>query len=117
LEEINFHAPPNPPREGFLSCGRGGGCPRQDIWEVECYTCHKKGHFSHNCSQHVWNQSRSQGQETIVNDRSEADRSPPPKDNLQACAQHWLQSIAEEGGNVKDLIIQDLLGREDFPNA
>jgi len=60
-EEINFHAPPNPSRGGFLPHRRGGGHPQQDLREVECYICHKKGHFSCNCSQHMWNQSRSQG--------------------------------------------------------
>ncbi len=71
--------------------------------------CHKKGHFSCNCSQHVWNQPRSQGREAIVDDRSEADKSLPPQDNLQAHAQHWLQSVAEEGEDMKDLVLQDLL--------
>ncbi len=105
------------PQGGFLQRGRGGGCPQRDIREVECYTCHKKGNFSHNCPQHTWNQPQSQGREAIVDDRSEADKSPPPRENPQAHAQHWLRSIAEEGEDVKDLVLRDLLGREDFQNA
>ena len=77
-EDINYHAPPYTLRGGFMQRGRGGGRLCRDIREVECYTCHKKGHFSRNCSQHVWNQPRSQGQEAIANDRSEADKSLPP---------------------------------------
>ena len=109
--------PPNASREGFMQQGRGGGHPWKDIREVECYTCHKKGHFSRNCSQHAWNQPRSQGWEAIVDDRSEANKTPPPQENLQTHAQHWLQWVAEEEEDVKDLVLQDLLKKEDFPSA
>src|SRR6266702_7140230 len=69
------------PRGGYLQRGHGGGMTR-DLREVECYTCHKKGHLSCNCPQHTWNQSinsgrqrnwtpcLSQGREAIVDDRS-----------------------------------------------
>ncbi len=60
-EEINYHTPLYMPHGGFMQRGRGRGHPHQDIREVECYTCHKKGHFSRNCLQHTWNQPRSQG--------------------------------------------------------
>ncbi len=46
------------PREGFLQRGRGGRGQR-DLCEVECYTCHKKGHLSRNCPQHTWNRSNN----------------------------------------------------------
>ncbi len=42
------------PRGGYMQRGRGGGNVR-DLREVECYTCHKKGHLSRNCPQHTWN--------------------------------------------------------------
>ncbi len=47
------------PRGGFMQRGRGGGRSR-DLREVECYTCHKKGHLSRNCPQHMWNQPNNQ---------------------------------------------------------
>ncbi len=42
------------PRGGYMQRGRGGGRMR-DLREVECYTCHRKGHLSRNCPQHTWN--------------------------------------------------------------
>ncbi len=47
------------PRGGFLQRGRGGGRQR-DLREVECYTCHQKGHLSCNCPQHTWNRTNNQ---------------------------------------------------------
>jgi len=29
----------------------------------------------------------------------------------------WLRSIADEGGEVQELVIRDLIGKEDFSNA
>src|SRR6266702_2724580 len=46
------------PRGKFLQRGRGGRRQR-DLWEVECYTCHNKGHLSCNCLQHMWNKSNN----------------------------------------------------------
>ncbi len=59
-KEINFNAPPYVPQGGFLQRGgqtQGSGHPRRDVSKVECYTCHQKGHFSHNCPQQTWNTS------------------------------------------------------------
>ncbi len=73
------------PWGGYMQRGRGGGRVR-DIREVECYTCHKKGHLSHNCPQHTWNKPNescnwtprsSQGHEAIVDDRSVYDEEQP----------------------------------------
>ena len=75
------------PRGGYMQRGRGGGRTR-DLREVECYTCHKKGHLSRNCPQHMWNKSNnssqrnwtphlSQGREAIVDDRSVYDEEQP----------------------------------------
>ena len=41
------------PQGGAMGVRRGG---RTDFREVTCYTCGKKGHISHQCQQHVWNQ-------------------------------------------------------------
>ncbi len=69
------------PQGGFLQRGRGGGRQR-DLCEVECYTCHKKGHLSCNCPQHTWNRTNnqqnwtprsSQGWDAVVDDRSTCD--------------------------------------------
>ncbi len=49
------------PRGGYMQRGRRGGRMR-DLCEVECYTCHKKGHLSHNCPQHTWNRPNNNGQ-------------------------------------------------------
>ncbi|SRR6266702_795180 len=48
------------PRGGYMQRGRGGG--RRDLHEVECYTCHKKGHLSCNCPQHMWNKPNNGSQ-------------------------------------------------------
>src|SRR6266702_3376917 len=61
-EEINpaaMHRGGYIPHRGFLQRGRGGGRLR-DLCEVECYTCHKKGHLSRNHPQHTWNQTNNQ---------------------------------------------------------
>jgi len=57
------------PHGGFLQGrGQGPGHPRKNLNEVECYTCHQKGHFSHNCPQHTWNKNQNQGREAVVDD-------------------------------------------------
>ncbi len=117
------------PRGGFMR-GRGGGKMR-DIREVECYTCHKKGHFSRNCPQHTWNQQprrnnwnaqSSQEREAIVDDRSVIDEEPTiragnARKTSQQSADAWLRGVANEEEEVQDLVMRDLLGREDFQSA
>ncbi len=49
------------PQGGYMQRGQGGGRTR-DLREVECYTCHKKGHLSHDCPQHTWNRSNDSDQ-------------------------------------------------------
>ncbi len=95
------------PRGGFMQ--RQGGGRQRDLREVECYTCHKKGHLSRNCPQHTWNNRRndqsswtprpSQGREAIVDDRSVVD-----EEVITACTQTphqqadaWLRGIATAG--------------------
>ena len=112
------------PRGGFMQQGRGGGRAR-DLCEVECYTCHKKGHLSRQCPQHVWNKPNNwaprptQGREAIVDDRSVVEEDTCENHNAtpQQTANAWLRSVANEGEEVRDLVMRDLLGREDFPSA
>jgi len=122
------------PRGGYLQRGRGGR-PTRDLREVECYTCHKKGHLSRNCPQHTWNQSRgerqrnwtprpSQGREAVVDDRStyEGEEGQPivarsSTQTPQQQADLWLRGVATAGEDVQELVIRDLVGREGFQNA
>ena len=114
------------PRGGFMQ--RQGGRQR-DLREVECYTCHKKGHLSRNCPQHTWNTRRnngsnwtprpSQGREAIVDDRSVIDeevittRTQTPQQQADA----WLRGMATAGEDVQELVLQDLVGKEGFQSA
>src|SRR6266702_185177 len=118
------------PRGGYLQRGRGGGNTR-DLHEVECYTCHKKGHLSRNCLQHTWNKSNqprnwtphpSQGCEAIVDDRSVCDEEQPSiaqssTQTPQQQAASWLRGVATAGEDVQELVMRDLVGREGFQHA
>ena len=120
------------PQGGYMKRGRGGGRMR-DLHEVECYTCHKKGHLSHNCPQHMWNKSNnsnqrnwtprpSQGREVVVDDRSVYDEEQPTivQSNTQTPQQQadsWLRGVAMAGEDVQELVMRDLVGREGFQNA
>jgi hypothetical protein len=48
----------------------------------------------------------------VVDDRSVADDRTP-----QQRATDWLTSVADEHDNVKDIVMQELWGKEDFQNA
>ncbi len=117
-EEINFNAPPNSPRGGR---GGGQGHPRRDLSEVECYMCHQKGHLSHNCLQHIWNKGKSWGREAIINDQSvineEVMIAQGSTHTLQQQADAWLRSMANEGEDMQELVMRDLVGKEDFQGA
>jgi hypothetical protein len=97
---------------------------------LTCFFCGKPGHFAWDCRQKQNNQGPSgpprntQGpmrarqirQEEsnirVVNDRSVADDRTP-----QQCANDWLTSVADEHDDVKDIVMQELWGKEDFQNA
>jgi hypothetical protein len=48
----------------------------------------------------------------VVNDRSVADNRTP-----QQQATDWLSGVADENDDVKDIVMQELWGKEDFQNA
>ncbi len=118
------------PRGGYMQRGRGGGRMR-DLREVECYTCHQKGHLSRNCPQHTWNKPKesrnwtprpSQGREAIVDDRSVCKEEQPSiarssTQTPQQQADSWLRGVATAGEDVQELVMRDLVGREGFQNA
>jgi len=119
------------PRGGFMQGNRGGGRQR-DLREVECYTCHKKGHLSRNCPQHTWNRPnntqrnwtlrQTQGREAIVDDRSiaEEEEVATARANAQTPQQQaneWLRGMATTGEDVQELVMRDLVGREGFQGA
>jgi hypothetical protein len=49
---------------------------------------------------------------SIVDDRSVVNERDP-----QQRATDWLSGVANEQNNIKDIVMQELMGREDFQNA
>ncbi len=132
-EEMNLATMPRGgyiPHGGYMQRGRGGGRTR-DLREVECYTCHKKGHLSRNCPQHTWNRPNnhqnwtprpSQGCDAMVDDRSvyEEEQITVARSSTQTPQQQadtLLRGMATAREDVQELVLRDLVGREDFQHA
>jgi hypothetical protein len=115
---------------------REGGYPRGPVQRdgqrkvLTCFFCGKPGHFARDCRQKHNNQGPSgpprniqaptrtrqirqeESNIRVVDDRSVADDRTP-----QQRATDWLTSVADEHDDVKDIVMQELWGKEDFQNA
>jgi hypothetical protein len=122
---------------------REGGIPRGPVQKdgqrkvLTCFFCGKPGHFVRDCQQKRYgNQGplrNNQGPirnniapahtrqthpetggtiQSIVDDRSIVNERDP-----QQQATDWLSGVANEHDDVKDIVMQELMGREDFQNA
>ena len=90
--------PPYSPRQGYFEKRSNG------MHKVKCYNCDLIGHFARDCRK----PRRANSSNTRTSTTEER-----PKEKAQA----WLRAVAEEDEEVKDMILQELMGDEDFQDA
>jgi hypothetical protein len=100
IDNHNKNYPPRAPREGFLQRTREF---KRGPVQVQCYNCQKIGHFSRDCRQ-------PRRQRNTQTRGAEAEQTKEEK------AAAWLRGVASEGDEVKDLVLQQLMG-QDFGDA
>ena len=99
--------PPFAPREGYIR--RQGD--QRDMRGVQCFNCQKFGHFARNCFQKRKPPTLGEGSKARVADVD------PKGPTAEECTNDWLKGIGKESDEVKDLVLQTMWKREDFPHA
>ena len=93
---------------------------QNDIREVICFNCDKKGHIACNCPQKQQRPRRqwqlhpgpSRNHQTEVTENHEQVRAVCDDRTPEQRAQDWLSNIVNEQDDVKELVMQQVLGGE-----
>jgi hypothetical protein len=117
---------------GNHSGSREGGIPRGPVQKdgsrkvLTCFFCGKPGHFAQDCRQKQYgNQGpprtypgQPHGNQPVIRARQTPEEGGVAEDKTpQQWATGWLSGVTNEEDDVKDIIMQELMGREDFQNA
>ena len=78
---------------------------------VQCFNCQKFGHFTRNCFQKRKPPTQGEGSKARVADVD------PKGPTAEERANDWLKGVGKESDEVKDLILQTMWKKEDFPHA
>ena len=78
---------------------------------VQCFNCQKFRHFACNCFQK--RKPSTQGEVS----KARAVNTDPKGPTAEECANEWLKGVGKESDEVKDLILQTMWRKEDFPHA